>query len=76
MTPTRLRQIADRMERVCSNYQELIGVGYKACRSCQDVAAELRVFAAKFDKGEQPRTGPTPLEVRDHLPKPTGPAAA
>lgn len=47
MTPTRLRQIADRLERVCSNYQEKIGAGYKACKGCQNAADELRILASK-----------------------------
>jgi hypothetical protein len=78
MTSTRLRQYADRMERVCSNYQELTGSGYKACRTCQDLAEELRIFAAKFDKGEKPKPGPTPIEIMDHQPRnpqPEPPAA-
>jgi hypothetical protein len=45
VTPTRLREIADRMERVCSNYQEKVGAGYKACRGCKNAADELRILA-------------------------------
>jgi hypothetical protein len=47
VTPTRLRQIADRLQRVCSNYQELLGSGYLACKGCKQAADELRVLASK-----------------------------
>jgi len=68
VTPTRLRQIAARIERVCANYQELTVNKSKACRGCQDAAAELRVFAAKYEKGEVPKPGPTVVEKPDHQP--------
>jgi hypothetical protein len=69
MTPTRLRQIADRMERVCSNYQEKIGAGYIACKGCREVGLELRAFAAAFEIGIDPKPGPTPVLTNlDHQP--------
>jgi hypothetical protein len=82
MTPNRLRQIADRMERVCSNYQEKIGSGYIACKSCKEAANELRFLAAQAQDLEEQRLvkagkgalasvspdGPVLVEAIDHQP--------
>jgi hypothetical protein len=78
MTPTRLRQIADRLERVCSNYQELIGAGYIACKGCKEAAEELRFLASK-DKAlaasvSASSTSKCAVEVIDH--QPAGPRDA
>jgi hypothetical protein len=87
MTPTRLRQIADRMERVCSNYQELIGAGYIACKSCKNAGDELRLLAVQAQALEDKqkvkpgqgavssvKPGPHAVEVMDH--QPAGPRDA
>jgi len=57
MTPTRLRQIADQLERVCIERRKLLhscnGVSpYVACDTCRKMAAELRGFA-KEAKGAE-----------------------
>jgi hypothetical protein len=73
MTPTRLRQIADRMERVCSNYQELLGAGYKACKGCKQAADELRLEALG-SKDSKATDSKCAVEVIDH--QPAGPRDA
>jgi hypothetical protein len=76
VTPTRLREIADRMERVCSNYQEKIGAGYMPCRGCQEVGLELRAFALAFEDGEMPKPGPMVVHKHNQDHQPAGPRDA
>ncbi len=47
MTPTRLREIAQQLVNNCSAYQEKImqSGDYKPCKTCSEMAEELRRFA-------------------------------
>jgi hypothetical protein len=74
MTPTRLRQIAKQLEAACSAYQEkIMKSGYQPCRTCSEMAQELREFA----KEEKPCwSGPVlqPPRTSNHEPAVTGDA--
>jgi hypothetical protein len=50
VTPTRLREIADQLVKNCSAYQEKImqSGSYTPCKTCFDMAEELRKFAEKM----------------------------
>ena len=56
MTPTRLRQAADRMEQVCIERRILVDKQAVACDGCRAAARELREFAdwaqRKYGLGE------------------------
>ena len=54
MTPTRLRQIATRIETVCVEKRSLLGEGHVACDGCRADARELREFAQTLEKGAHP----------------------
>lgn len=77
MTPTRLRQIAEQLEKACSAYQEkIMKTGdYKPCRTCKEMALELRAFAAADMKpGPMPAAKGQPPRTSNHEPEHTGAA--
>ncbi len=57
MTPTRLRQIADQLERACIEKRKLLhffngGSPYVACDTCRSMADELRAHAIEIGKAK------------------------
>ena len=55
MTPTRLRQIADRLELACSESRKLIHKDYRPCTACRQAAEELREYALELGPAKTER---------------------